>query len=210
MSKKSLLLWRRPLKRKRKRRRLSPNILRQKAKEIVSRAKKNHLLKPKVTLRRLQGRNKDVLSPTHNDKDWDNKTVLSPTRQICSSFPPKPYHQGHLEVCLLLTSDISPLRDGSAVEIVGLSWSAVSGLAGLGVQVYSHQQVPVLGTLAAWAEKIRENFDKYFWIGSKAGAQVRTNIQAIILLLTRATASLSRCLLLVLTLYCPGWVYLNV
>ena len=89
--------------------------------------------------------------------------------------------KGHLEVCLLLTPDIPLLRDGSAVEIVGLSWSAVSGLAGLGVQVYSHQQVPVFGTLAAWAEKIRENFDKYFWIGSKSGAQVRTNIQAIIL-----------------------------
>ena len=58
---------------------------------------------------------------------------------------------------------------------MGLSWSAVSGLAGLGVQVYSHQQVPVFGTLAAWAEKIRDNFDKHFWIGSKSGAQVRTN-----------------------------------
>ena len=56
---------------------------------------------------------------------------------------------------------------------MGLSWSVVSGLARLGVQVYSHQQVPVFGTLAAWADKIKENFDKYFWIGSKSGAQVR-------------------------------------
>ncbi len=64
-------------------------------------------------------------------------------------------------------------RDGSAVEIVGLSWSAVSGLAGLGPRVYSHQQVPVFGSLAAWADRIRDNFDKYFWIGSKSGAQVR-------------------------------------
>ena len=64
-------------------------------------------------------------------------------------------------------------RDGSAVEIVGLSWSAVSGLAGLGPGVYSHQQVPVFGSLAAWADRIRDNFDKYFWIGSKSGAQVR-------------------------------------
>ena len=62
------------------------------------------------------------------------------------------------------------------MEIVGLSWSAVSGLARLGVQVYSHQQVPVFGTLAAWADKIKENFDKYFWIGNKSGAQVRTII----------------------------------
>ena len=45
----------------------SPNILRQKAKEIVSRAKKNHLLKPKVTLRRLRGRSKNVPSPPHNN-----------------------------------------------------------------------------------------------------------------------------------------------
>ena len=29
-------------------------------------------------------------------------------------------------------------------------------------------------------------------------------------LVTRTTTSLSRRLLLVLTLYCPGWVYLNV
>ena len=31
-----------------------------------------------------------------------------------------------------------------------------------------------------------------------------------VILSTRTTTSLSRCLLLVLTLYCPGWVYLNV
>ena len=31
-----------------------------------------------------------------------------------------------------------------------------------------------------------------------------------VILSTRTTTSLSRCLLLVLTLYCPGWVYLNI
>ena len=63
-------------------------------------------------------------------------------------------------------------RDGSPVEIVGLSWSAVSGLAQLGGHVYCHQEIPVFGSLANWADKIRDNFEKYFWIGSKAGAEV--------------------------------------
>ena len=63
-------------------------------------------------------------------------------------------------------------RDGSAVEIVGLSWSAVSGLARLGGSVYSYQNIPVFGTLANWADRIQDNFEKYFWIGNKAGAEV--------------------------------------
>ena len=63
-------------------------------------------------------------------------------------------------------------RDGSAVEIVGLSWSAVSGLARLGPGVYCHQEVPVFGSLSAWADKIRNNFEKYFWVETKTGAEV--------------------------------------
>ena len=68
------------------------------------------------------------------------------------------------------------------MEIVGLSWSAVSGLARLGPQVYTHQQVPVFGSLTAWADRIRDNFDKYFWIGSKSGAQVGVSIHHFIIL----------------------------
>ena len=68
------------------------------------------------------------------------------------------------------------------MEIVGLSWSAVSGLARLGPQVYTHQQVPVFGSLTAWADRIRDNFDKYFWIGSKSGAQVGVSIHHFIVL----------------------------
>ena len=63
-------------------------------------------------------------------------------------------------------------RDGSAVEIVGLSWAVVSGLARLGPAVYRHQEVPVFGSLAAWADTIRENFERQFWVGGAAGAEV--------------------------------------
>ena len=60
-------------------------------------------------------------------------------------------------------------RDGSAVEIVGLSWSVVRGLSSL--PSYAHQQIPVFGTLSAWADTIWDNFEKYFWVGGKAGAE---------------------------------------
>ena len=63
-------------------------------------------------------------------------------------------------------------RDGSAVEIVGLSWAAVSGLARLGPAVYRHQEVPVFGSLAAWADTIKRNFERQFWVGGAAGAEV--------------------------------------
>jgi len=68
--------------------------------------------------------------------------------------------------------DPSSPRDGSAVEIVGLSYSCLRGLAGLGGEVYRHQEVAGMGTLVNWADKIKENFDKYFWVGSKNGAEV--------------------------------------
>lgn len=63
-------------------------------------------------------------------------------------------------------------RDGSAVEIVGLSWSAVSGLASLGPDIYKHQDIPVFGTLSRWSEVIKENFEKHFWIGDSKGSEV--------------------------------------
>jgi len=63
-------------------------------------------------------------------------------------------------------------RDGSAVEIVGLSYSCLRGLARLGGEVYRQQEIPGMGSLATWADKIQENFDRYFWVGSKAGAEV--------------------------------------
>ena len=66
-------------------------------------------------------------------------------------------------------------RDGSAVEIVGLSYSCLRGLAKLGGEVYRHQEVQGIGSLTAWADKIKDNFDKYFWIGSKSGAEVDKN-----------------------------------
>jgi len=68
--------------------------------------------------------------------------------------------------------DPSSPRDGSAVEIVGLSYSCLRGLAKLGGEVYRHQEVAEIGTLAAWADKIKDNFDKFFWVGSKNGAKV--------------------------------------
>ena len=58
------------------------------------------------------------------------------------------------------------------MEIVGLSWAAVSGLARLGPAVYRHQEVPVFGSLAAWADTIKRNFERQFWVGGAAGAEV--------------------------------------
>ena len=65
------------------------------------------------------------------------------------------------------------------MEIVGLSWSVVSALSQLGPEVYSHQDIPVFGSLTAWADTIKENFDNHFWIGSKAGAQIESNPQYV-------------------------------
>ena len=70
-------------------------------------------------------------------------------------------------------------RDGSAVEIVGLSYSCLRSLAALGPSLYSHQQVPVFGSLMVWADTIRENFDKFFWVGSKAGAEVEPHPELV-------------------------------
>ena len=63
-------------------------------------------------------------------------------------------------------------RDGSAVEIVGLSYASVRALSQLGPEKYKYQEVPVFGSLQVWADTIRQNFDKYFWVGSQAGAEV--------------------------------------
>merc|ERR1719348_1921940 len=68
--------------------------------------------------------------------------------------------------------DPSSPRDGSAVEIVGLAYSCLRGLAQLGEDVFTHQQVAKMGSLAGWADRIKENFDRYFWIGSKSGSEV--------------------------------------
>merc|ERR1719319_797904 len=44
-------------------------------------------------------------------------------------------------------------RDGSAVELVGLSYSC-------------------LRDLASWADTIQANFDRHFWVGGEEGAEV--------------------------------------
>jgi len=71
-------------------------------------------------------------------------------------------------------------RDGSAVEIVGLSYSCIQALSTLAA--YPHQTVKAQPdkdnqgkddiTLAAWADRVKANFERYFWIGSAAGAEV--------------------------------------
>jgi len=61
-------------------------------------------------------------------------------------------------------------RDGSAVELVGLSYSCLTELTGLGVEVYPHQTLPGGELLQDWADKIRANFDSHFWITSTAGS----------------------------------------
>jgi len=61
-------------------------------------------------------------------------------------------------------------RDGSAVEIVGLSYSCLRDLSNLGKDVYSHQELKGMGNLSDWADKIKQNFEEHYWIGSKAGS----------------------------------------
>jgi len=64
-------------------------------------------------------------------------------------------------------------RDGSAVEIVGLSFSCLRGLANLGKDVYPHQELEgAFSSISAWADTIQANFDSYFWVGSPEGAKV--------------------------------------
>jgi len=63
-------------------------------------------------------------------------------------------------------------RDGSAVEIVGLSYSCLSDLAAL--TAYPHQTISgqQSTTLKEWAAMIKANFENYFFVGSKCGAIV--------------------------------------
>ncbi|KAL1498307.1 hypothetical protein ABEB36_009123 [Hypothenemus hampei] len=67
-------------------------------------------------------------------------------------------------------------RDGSAVELVGLSKSAISWLAKLnkegkypydGVERLHKNGMITKWTFQEWGEKIQHNFEKCFWIGSK-------------------------------------------
>lgn len=72
-------------------------------------------------------------------------------------------------------------RDGSAVEIVGLSYSCLRTLANL--SCYPHQKIKAedgqVITLAQWADKIKQNFEKYFWIGGEQGAEVEPNPELV-------------------------------
>ena len=70
-------------------------------------------------------------------------------------------------------------RDGSAVELVGLSYACLRSLSHLGPARYKYQQVPVFGSLEVWADTIRQNFDKHFWVGSKAGAEVEPHPELV-------------------------------
>lgn len=64
-------------------------------------------------------------------------------------------------------------RDGSAVELVGLSYSCLRDLASLGPSVFPHQEVEGgLLSLTHWADTIQANFERHFWVGSKQGAEV--------------------------------------
>ncbi|XP_046385636.1 glycogen debranching enzyme isoform X2 [Ischnura elegans] len=68
-------------------------------------------------------------------------------------------------------------RDGSAVELVGLSAAVVRWLSEMNKRgLYPHNGVTrndantgkvMFWTFDEWASKIRDNFEKYFWIGDK-------------------------------------------
>jgi len=63
-------------------------------------------------------------------------------------------------------------RDGSAVEIVGLSYSCLRDLSDLSDAIYPHKKISGFLSLSSWADAIKENFDAYFWVPDKAGAAV--------------------------------------
>lgn len=67
-------------------------------------------------------------------------------------------------------------RDGSAVEIVGLSKSVISWLHELhangqyaydGVERVGKNNVKTKWTFAQWAKRIQDNFEKYFWVNTE-------------------------------------------
>ena len=59
-------------------------------------------------------------------------------------------------------------RDGSAVELVGLSYSCLSWLAEANAAgLYSHRQLGEGGdsvTLEGWASRIKANFDLHYYV----------------------------------------------
>ena len=62
-------------------------------------------------------------------------------------------------------------RDGSAVELVGLSYSCLRDLASL--PSYPHKTLATtFSSLTAWADTIQANFDRHFWVGGEEGAEV--------------------------------------
>ena len=68
-------------------------------------------------------------------------------------------------------------RDGSAVELVGLSFSCLRDLVALPLSVYPYQtfEAASFASLSEWADQIKENFDAYFWVGGPEGSQVEPN-----------------------------------
>jgi len=68
-------------------------------------------------------------------------------------------------------------RDGSAVELVGLSYSCLRDLASLPPSAYPHQnlEASIFSSLSEWADTIKQNFDKHFWVGGPEGSEVEPN-----------------------------------
>ena len=71
-------------------------------------------------------------------------------------------------LCISTLSELPLFQDGSAVEIVGLSYACVRRLAELNKQgLYSHSGVKreeVKWSLADWAAAIEKNFEPHFFI----------------------------------------------
>ena len=68
-------------------------------------------------------------------------------------------------------------RDGSAVELVGLSFSCLRDLASLPVGVYPNQQLEScnFASISEWADTIKQNFDAHFWVGGPEGSEIEPN-----------------------------------
>ncbi|KAL7671642.1 hypothetical protein ACOME3_006533 [Neoechinorhynchus agilis] len=58
-------------------------------------------------------------------------------------------------------------RDGSAVEIVGLSYACIKFLSQLNEQDYPNKKIEATFTLLDWSLLIEKNFEKHFWIDER-------------------------------------------
>jgi len=109
----------------------------------------------------------------HNCGTWMDK-MGSSTKAGNKGTPSSPRVRSHSSLIKLDTGIFQ--KDGSAVEIVGLSYNALSRLSDLHERgAYSYGAVEratkegklVKWSLKDWAQKIKANFESYFWVSKE-------------------------------------------